>query len=208
MASPSTWKSPRLRTPPAASVPLQLRLRVGGQRSCSAGNGIDTILNFENIVGSRQGDTLRGDAKVNNLKGKSGDDLIEGRNGNDVLEGGNGNDQLFGGNDQDLLLGGKGDDTLDGGANSIAGDTASYAGSTGGVQVDLRIAGAQDTGGAGFDTLTGIENLIGTDGNDTLIGNNAARNELRGGNGKDTLFGDLGVDNLFGDAGIDPSVRR
>ena len=58
---------------------------------------------------------------------------------------------------EDLLDGGEGDDTLDGGTGI---DTASYALAAGGcVAVSLALAGAQDTGGAGIDTLLSIENL-------------------------------------------------
>ena len=52
------------------------------------------------------------------------------------------------------------------------------------------------------DTLTNVENLIGSDGNDELTGNNVA-NELTGGAGDDTLTGGGGSDTLTGGAGDD-----
>jgi Ca2+-binding RTX toxin-like protein len=61
------------------------------------------------------------------------------------------------------LDGGGGDDTLDGGAGT---DTASYAHAASGVTVSLAVAGAQNTGGAGNDTLTALENLSGSSFND------------------------------------------
>lgn len=47
-----------------------------------------------------------------------------------------------------------------------------------------------------------IENAIGGNGNDELLGN-AADNELRGGAGNDKLIGGAGNDKLYGDAGYD-----
>ena len=68
-----------------------------------------------------------------------------------------------------LLIGGQGNDTLAGGAGT---DTASYSSLNlaEGVSVDLRISGAQDTGAGGIDTLTSIENLIGSGAADVLTG--------------------------------------
>ena len=45
-----------------------------------------------------------------------------------------------------------------------------------------------------------IENVIGSDFNDTITGDGVA-NVLKGGGGADTILGGGGVDNLFGDAG-------
>ena len=53
------------------------------------------------------------------------------------------------------------------------------------VKVSLALTTAQDTGGAGTDTLTGIENLLGSRYNDTLIGGLGA-DILDGGAGTDT----------------------
>ena len=76
--------------------------------------------------------------------------------GNDLLEGGDGNDALFGQDGADILRGGSGDDLIDGGAGS---DFASYSDAAGAVTVDLRLATAQATGGAGSDTLAGIRRI-------------------------------------------------
>ncbi|WP_373504258.1 calcium-binding protein, partial [Aestuariivirga sp.] len=63
----------------------------------------------------------------------------------------------------------------------------------GGVTVDL--AAGTATGGFGSDTLTSIENVIGSHGNDVLRGD-AGRNVLSGGSGQDTLDGREGNDVL------------
>ncbi|WP_164913505.1 M10 family metallopeptidase C-terminal domain-containing protein [Sphingomonas sp. UV9] len=104
-----------------------------------------------------------------------------------VADGGEGNDFLQGTIGNDILNGGTGNDTA-----SFA--TAFSGGSTTGVTVDLNAQGAaQNTVAAGSDTLTGIENLIGSQYNDTLIGD-ANANIIEGGLGNDTLSAGAGDD--------------
>jgi Ca2+-binding RTX toxin-like protein len=111
--------------------------------------------------------------------------LTDGTDANDSLSGGIGNDTLNGGLGDDTLQGGGGNDLIAGGFGN---DTASYAGAANAVTVSLALTGAQSTGGAGSDTLTGIENLIGGNGNDRLTGD-FQDNQLDGGPGNDTLVG-------------------
>ena len=54
---------------------------------------------------------------------------------------------------------------MDGGA--AGSDTASYIDATAGVKVSLALAAAQNTIGAGTDTLFNFENLTGSNFNDT-----------------------------------------
>ena len=89
---------------------------------------------------------------------------------------------------------------MDGGA--AGSDTASYTDATAGVKVSLAIAAAQNTIGAGVDTLINFENLTGSNFNDTLTGN-AVANILNGGGGIDILSGAAGNDRLIGGAGND-----
>lgn len=157
----------------------------------TGGGGIDVILAVENLYGSAHNDSLSGNTLANILSGGLGDDRLYGRNGADTLNGGDG---------ADWLVGGAGNDAVNGGAGI---DTASYEDSTKGVKVDLTLAGAaQNTVGAGFDLLTSIENLAGSDFNDTLRGD-AGANLLSGGAGDDILFGGAGDDVLIGGAGND-----
>ncbi|MBC8038337.1 MAG: hypothetical protein H7X89_14080, partial [Rhizobiales bacterium] len=108
----------------------------------------------------------------------------------------------------DSLYGGAGDDMLYGEGGT---DTAFYSDATSGVTVSLATTGAQNTGGAGKDTLSSIENLYGSGFADTLTGNSgdnsiwggAGNDTLRGGAGNDTLYGGAGVDTLYGEAGAD-----
>ncbi len=80
-------------------------------------------------------------------------------------------------------------------------DTVSYA-SANPVIVSLAIATQQNTGGAGLDTLTNIENLIGGAFNDDLSGN-FKNNVLNGGDGNDILRGGAGIDTMIGGLGND-----
>ncbi|WAB96801.1 retention module-containing protein [Pseudomonas putida] len=82
------------------------------------------------------------------------------------------------------------------------GHTANYAQAKAAVTIDLSHEGAQDTGGAGVETLNGIHNLVGSDYGDTLIGN-SADNVLDGGAGNDVLKGGGGNDILIGGPGND-----
>ena len=163
---------------------------------------------IENAVGGSGGDTLIGNEQANTLSGGGGNDTLRGYSGNDTLNGDAGNDTLIGGAGNDTLNGGDGDDTLNGGAgndalNGGAGlDTASYAGAASGVTVSLDVGGAQNTGGAGTDTLSSIERLTGSSFGDTLTGN-SGDNMLSGGNGVDTLTGANGADRLDGGIGAD-----
>jgi|GEM_PF-1069783 len=133
------------------------------------------------------------------ITGSAAPDVLNGTFYNDKLMGGDGADKLNGGLGTDTLIGGAGDDKLYGGDGS---DVASYAGAAGGVTVSLAITTAQDTIGAGIDTLNSIENLGGSSFADHLTGG-IGNNYLVGGNGNDVLDGGAGNDLLVGGAGAD-----
>lgn len=63
-----------------------------------------TFINFDNVKGTNQSDTIVGDRQNNLLFGNNGDDTISGRNGNDILAGGNGSDTLTGGLGTDIFF--------------------------------------------------------------------------------------------------------
>ncbi len=162
----------------SAGVTVDLSL-TGAQNT--GGSGTDTLISVENLIGSAFADSLTGDAGANRL------------------DGGDGNDALYGGLGDDRLAGGDGDDTLNGGADA---DTADYSAAISAVMVNLSVAGPQNTGGAGSDTLISIENLIGSAFADTLTGD-AGANYLQGGGGNDALQGGAGDDLLEGGLGND-----
>lgn len=135
-----------------------------------------------------------------------------GDNNDNVLIGSTENDQLFGLGGNDLLDGGFGFDQIDGGDGN---DTVTYnffsgslvSGGLVGIVANLQVAG--QTGVVSFpsngnqsETLTSIENLIGSRGNDSITGS-AGSNTLSGGAGNDTLNGRDGVDSLNGGDGDD-----
>ncbi len=147
------------------------------------GGGVDTVSFETSYVDLSVNLNVRG---FQDTGGSGGDSLT----GFENVIGGSGDDTLVGTAAANLLEGGRGDDVLNGGAGS---DTASYAGSTSDVAVDLRISGAQDTDGAGIDTLLDMENLIGGAGDDRLAGT-ALGNVIEGGEGSDIIDGRLGID--------------
>ena len=159
----------------------------------------DTVANMHNIIGSAFNDTLT--AAVGNYS-------VWGGAGNDVLSGGGtGNYQLFGGDGDDMIFGMGGAELIDGGANN---DFVNYSRSTSAVNVNL----ANGTGSGGYaagDTITGVENAIGSNYNDTLTGTSGdnylfgglGNDNLSGGAGDDTLVGGAGADNLNGGSGMD-----
>ncbi|MEM8837421.1 MAG: DUF5801 repeats-in-toxin domain-containing protein [Pseudomonadota bacterium] len=130
------------------------------------------------------------------VNGNGGADTITGTGGTDIISGGFGNDDLFGGGGADTLDGGIGDDNLFGGGGN---DTASFASESNAVGVNLADGTAT---GQGSDTLTSIENVIGSAGNDDIIGNDQA-NRIEGGGGDDDIFAGGGSDEIFGGADND-----
>lgn len=118
--------------------------------------------------------------------------VVPGTEGNDTLRGGAENDILEGGNGDDVLDGGAGNDSLNGGPNGPSGDSYSSEGATAGIVVNLA-AGTASDGQGGTDTLTGIENIIGTPFADNLTGD-AGANWLLPGDGDDIVDGGAGQD--------------
>src|SRR5262245_18594904 len=94
---------------------------------------------------------------------------------------------------RDILRGTRRDDIFQGlaGADDIIGgdgiDTASYADSTAGVDIDLNVT-SQRGGDAEGDNLYSIENVIGSSYSDRIKGN-ISGNRLEGGAGSDILDG-------------------
>ena len=133
---------------------------------------------------------------IENLLSGSGNDTLTGNSADNLINGGGGNDVINGGDGNDTLIGLYGNDTLNGGAGD--GDIASYASASAGVTVNLTSGAAtsiaaNDGALIGSDTLTEIENIIGSDFADVLVGNSVA-NQITGGTGADTLTGGAAAD--------------
>lgn len=149
------------------------------------------------------GYTLGLSSTVNNtLAGGVGNDTIIGGSSwggsstaVNTITGGEGNDLIFPGGDQgttNIIDGGNGTDTLD----------YSYFGSPG-VTVDLSFVGPQKVAALqSSDTISNVENLVGTDYNDQLSGT-SGDNVISGGAGNDTINGGAGNDTLSGGTGDD-----
>lgn len=137
------------------------------------------------IVGTNNNDSLTGTSGADVICGLGGNDSLSGLGGNDTLCGNTGNDQINGGSGADTIVGGGGTD-----------DRAVYDFA---VTVDLSTTPGTASDG---DTLYEIENLTGSDSDDTLIGS-SGDNWIAGRNGSDTLIGNDGNDSLFGQHGND-----
>ncbi len=131
----------------------------------------DTLTSIEGVEGTNRSDVLTGNDADNMLDGLAGADILSGGNGNDVLEGG------------------AGADTLNGGAGR---DTVSYEMSPGAVVVRL-YNGTGSVNDAHGDTLTSVENVVGSFFDDSLIGAYGVNNVLEGGAGADYINGLTGT---------------
>jgi hypothetical protein len=180
--------------------------QTAGGYTVSGPDGVDTLSNVEILqfadqtIVLRSGPMFAGTPGNDTLAGDATDNLILGQGGNDTLYGGAGNDSLYGGAGNDYMDGGPGNDVIDGGAGW---NVLSYGSAPSAVNVNLSLSGvAQDTGGAGIDTISNIQSLYGSAYNDTLTGG-ASDTAIYGGAGNDTIRGGPGNDNLFGGAGND-----
>jgi Ca2+-binding RTX toxin-like protein len=161
----------------------------------ATGNGNDTLVHIENLIGSRLADSLTGNSLANTIWGGDGDDYIDGLEGDDILLGEAGNDTIVGGLGNDYLAGQAGNDRLFGndGRDTIEGGD-------GDDQID---------GGAGNDLLyggDGNDHVFGGLGNDYLVGG-AGNDRLTGGGGADYAVGGAGADVFVVTSGVGQTTR-
>ncbi|WP_199326055.1 beta strand repeat-containing protein [Nostoc parmelioides] len=142
--------------------------------------------------------TLIGSSNIN-ATGNSGNNILTGNSGNNILTGGSGDDTytfnpstpLGSDRIQEITAGGD--------------DTINFASTNNAVRVNLGTTATQTVNSNLKLTLSAnnvIENVIGGNGSDRLIGN-SLNNTLTGGNGNDILTGRGGVDTLIGGSGND-----
>jgi Ca2+-binding RTX toxin-like protein len=124
--------------------------------------------------------TLNGTPNADTIVAQPTGSTINGLGGNDTLIGQGGADTINGGDGDDTIDGGLGNDKLDGGAGS---NTVQFASATAPVIADLSKGTAV---GQGTDTLTNLENVTGSSGNDTITGD-SGNNVIDGGAGIDTV---------------------
>lgn len=205
---------------------------LGGKDTICGGPGRDTILGGDGgdwMFGDAANDVLKGDAAYDWLFGGPGNDTIDGganfdaasyffsANGIDAnldtgtatgegsdtlvnvedLEGSSLDDTLTGAAGENWFYPGDGDDVVDGGGGLT--DRVLYSYSSTAVTVDLN---AGTVTGAGTDTLSGIEEALGSRYDDAFTGD-AGPNKLIGWDGNDTITGGDGDDSLSGSAGDD-----
>lgn len=136
------------------------------------GSDTSTFDNFDDFYISAQGDIITESA---------GADTVYALGGSDTFH---------------MVSGDVANDMFDGGAGT---DTVDYTYADNAVYVDLT-GGIGSATGNGTDTLISIENVVGTDDADTLIGG-AGINVLTGGDGDDHIYGGTGGDTMLGGAG-------
>ena len=119
--------------------------RLDGRNGTTA-NTLASVLNAQGGLGAGGPLTSRID-----LQGNGGPDELVGGEGDDGLESFAGNDSLLGGGGGDTLEPGTGNDTVDGGSGT---DLLTYLlGSVPSVALDLAVAGPQNTGGGGIESI-------------------------------------------------------
>ncbi|MEQ8539349.1 MAG: hypothetical protein RIB93_18090 [Coleofasciculus sp. D1-CHI-01] len=165
---------------------------------------------IENIIGSQFNDSLIGNSQANHIQGLIGNDLLIGNAGDDYLDGQNDIDTVsyqYSPNgvivniDEQLNYqnsGGYSHETITSG-NPIPTDTEPNFTITSGTAVD---------GFGNTDTLRNLENIIGSESHDILIGN-SLDNRLHGLAGDDLFIDNAGNDYFDGGNGFDTvSYRR
>ena len=140
----------------------------------ASGWGTDTISNFQNVIGSNNGDT------------------ISGSTGNDSITGGTGSDLIFATRGSDTYAGGGGTDTL------------SYTNLPGYMTLHLDTSSSTDYQGgvdsfSGFTSYVGTshnDTIYGSTGNDSVLGG-SGNNLFYASTGADTLNGGVGGTNTI-----------
>ena len=148
----------------------------------TAAGGADTVPTAAEMAA--EGEILEDLIDIENIWGSVASDVLIGDAGNNVIGGD------------------AGADIIDGGAGT---DTASYDGSDAGVTVSLVADATNSAGHAAGDVLKNIENLTGSDQDDSLTGN-AMNNMLSGGDGADSLIGGAGNDIIVPGMGADVTL--
>jgi Ca2+-binding RTX toxin-like protein len=163
-------------------------------------NGDDVIIltiggtGTQDIAGNGGNDILGGNAEFNKMYGGNGNDYLYGRDGWDTMEGGSGNDELNGDAGNDYMTGGTGNDAINGGSGDF--DTADFSDHIGNASLGWTFELVNRTAVTSYtvgvilfvdetDTFSGIENLVGSSGNDFFYGHFGTY--LNGGDGTDTL---------------------
>lgn len=151
------------------------KVNLGAHTAHSDQIGHDTIINIENIKTGDGDDEVVGDQQANSIDTGDGKDIVQAEGGDDKVH-------TDGGDDLILATINDGNDTYDGGTGS---DTYDISQTSADAVMDLSAHTAQSAE-IGFDTLDGVENATGGDGDDIIIASDE-QNTLTGGDGDDTF---------------------
>lgn len=180
-----------------------------------AGLGGDDVLAATNfppttsviLLGGEGGDHLTGGPTEDALIDGAGDDSVAAAGGDDAVPNNPGTDQLDAGPGDDLFISNAvcEGDQLDGGEGN---DNANWANFGAAVSLDLGSAEAGLVGGEGepecpsgmLTRLGGLEDLEGSNLDDTLVGDGGA-NQLLGRRGADSYFAAAGNDSILANSG-------
>jgi Ca2+-binding RTX toxin-like protein len=181
-------------TTPPGGVPFQIFFAI-------LGSGVDSFVNVDLEISGSVG-SFGFDTGTKTINGGPGTQGISGGLDSDMLDGGPGEDQLFGGGGTVADPTG-GNDTLIGGPGE---DTTQFFREVP-TPLTVTLDGLPNDGQAGEADNVQTENVLGDQGNDTLIGD-ASANQLSGGEGADQVSGLGGNDRLFGDFSGNGSPNR
>jgi Ca2+-binding RTX toxin-like protein len=180
----------------STGVTIKLSDLLGGDTLVIGGGTITGFEKITNFTGTAFADriTVGTHSEQVEVNGGGGNDTISTGGSSALVNGGDGNDRIFSGIAADIIIGGAGRDIV---------DYRLYASA---VTVDLQ-AGT----GAGGDTISEVESVLGSEFGDTIQGDDAANtlmgmagnDVLNGRGGNDALTGGAGYDQLYGGAGND-----
>ena len=127
---------------------------------------------IETVIGGSGNDSFTGNALANTFEGGPGNDsFVDAGAGNDTLLGGPGDDIFYEDPGSDLIVGGDGSDTM------------YYISTVSKDPVYVNLDGLANDGYAGENDNVQVENVVGGDGNDTLIGDDNDNRSGRPGRG-------------------------
>ena len=191
---------------------------LGVASTVSGGTGNDTI------TGGADADSLLGGAGNDSITGGAGNDTLTGGQGADAIIGGDGTDTYSAAGTTGATIDGTAGtatgqvinlgataltsaaitlaignlDATDGANDGISSNLGSVAANT----ATYLYSNTTTAGSTAIDTLSSIENAVGSDGEDFIVGS-AAANILDGGASVDIINGGAGADTITGGAGAD-----
>ena len=181
-----------------------------GRVTAGGATAVDTVSNFENVLGGTGNDTLVGDTNAN---------ILNGGLGNDSIIGGGGNDTIYGGIGLDSVTTGAGDDLVYL-TNDTTGTGEGWDGTWGSVRNSATVGEGNNTvvgsnandsivAGSGNDSilaLNGNDTIQAGDGNNTILGYGTAEIYVTTGTGNDYIVANGGDNSGVGSVGADNRI--